>query len=717
MGTVMSTSTSTRSEEETAAQADQSFTDLIDCGRYCTEIEACSRSSSRNEIIQDDDILEGEYIINQIHNNDNTRSRRKCRLDERMDELFPSSNFDLDRIHPHEPPYLGTSYWQHIPTNSPTSKSITNMNITTSPMAPSTPPRTIEHPTTNKLNTPPTSPLISPSSLNTPSKLHRRPMPIISPLQNNSPDEKVLSPFLLHNAHTISTPRVRSLGDSSSSTIRTSTTTSTIVTESSPVVSFTPRRLFGDREELLLQQHDSDDADWDGEEDNLLNQPSLQPSNGMSEAAMVAASRADFCGEVEYSNSLYHVHQALDGSSSTPPPSPPRNIHLNRRTNNNNNIQDNNNEQQERPSLVQHSNPQYNDDEESIITFRNGVLVKKTICSPSKSSRSLGDASRTSTLTTLHIPDGRRKSNRQHVNSLPSLRVGKPIRLRVTESYAGYSSPEINLDGEGNGDNASDSGNGSRAVVGGGGGSSDGTDALNTSGNSLLTEEEAQQFFSYDPYFSLGEYTVTTPSGRSYGNGLSVKMGEQYMTLQDWDGRVWAVTRSRHTFVPSSVIYSPKPRYTGQIASSHRPYSERGEGVEGAVDLYPWAIIKKDGRRMDHDATIHLVSTNTMELDKKKLLGGMFNPQPSFRSRHGFDENGSHSHTMVYRVEPNEDGGCDGNNDGDSCQEVPCCILLRDEVKRDVFDVTIAPGIDPLLIICYMAVHSKMDVEPKLCDQ
>ena len=52
--------------------------------------------------------------------------------------------------------------------------------------------------------------------------------------------------------------------------------------------------------------------------------------------------------------------------------------------------------------------------------------------------------------------------------------------------------------------------------------------------------------------------------------------------------------------------------------------------------------------------------------------------------------------------------------------EVPCCMMVRDPIQRDLFDVTIAPGIDPLMIICYMAVHSKMvsvyvDFERLMC--
>ena len=111
----------------------------------------------------------------------------------------------------------------------------------------------------------------------------------------------------------------------------------------------------------------------------------------------------------------------------------------------------------------------------------------------------------------------------------------------------------------------------------------------------------------------------------------------------------------------------------------------------------------------------------------------MFHKLPSYVSRHGFDSKGGHSHTVVYRIEdrivqdtdgvsnyvkhrPNEvhDSDADANANGISkestncCprtipvktvrEEVPCCIMLRDPIYRDVFDVTIAPGIDPLLI-------------------
>ena len=37
---------------------------------------------------------------------------------------------------------------------------------------------------------------------------------------------------------------------------------------------------------------------------------------------------------------------------------------------------------------------------------------------------------------------------------------------------------------------------------------------------------------------------------------------------------------------------------------------------------------------------------------------------------------------------------------------------MQDPTNVDAVDVTIAPGIDPLLMVCYLASHSKMDVEP-----
>mmetsp|Transcript_11941 Transcript_11941/g.14837 ORF Transcript_11941/g.14837 Transcript_11941/m.14837 type:complete len:105 (+) Transcript_11941:628-942(+) len=104
----------------------------------------------------------------------------------------------------------------------------------------------------------------------------------------------------------------------------------------------------------------------------------------------------------------------------------------------------------------------------------------------------------------------------------------------------------------------------------------------------MLSDLEQTNFFSYDPYFSLGEYLISTSQNLEYGNGLSIKMGEQYMTLQDKDGKVYGVTRPRHTFIPSSVIYSSKARYDGQTPSSHRPnLNHHRHHDDSRVELYP----------------------------------------------------------------------------------------------------------------------------------
>lgn len=320
----------------------------------------------------------------------------------------------------------------------------------------------------------------------------------------------------------------------------------------------------------------------------------------------------------------------------------------------------------------------------------------------------------------------------KHVNTLPSFRAEFPICLRVTESYAGYSSGNLNSAGE-------DMNNYNDII----GGATDMNraninDSLNASGISLLSHEEEQDFFSYDPYFSSGQYLIEQKeTGGGYGNELRVTMGEQYMTLQDKDDTVWAVTRSRHSICPSTVIYSPKERYPSQIPSSHRPISQqRGGGYncnnygindgDGAVELYPWALVKKGGNTMDHDVAIHLVAEpnevgvagGLTQGNRQPLIGGLFDSRVSFRSRHGFDEKEAHSYTTMYRVEIEEGSNVDGTNDETMKErEIPCCIIIRDPINRDVVDVTIAPGIDPLLIICYLAVHAKMDVEPKLCEQ
>ena len=80
------------------------------------------------------------------------------------------------------------------------------------------------------------------------------------------------------------------------------------------------------------------------------------------------------------------------------------------------------------------------------------------------------------------------------------------------------------------------------------------------------------------------------------------------MTLQHKDGRVYGVTWSRHTFIPSSVIYSSKARFVCQFPSSHQPnnigqqddpyyyhHQDEHDKDDGGVELYPWALEKKKG--------------------------------------------------------------------------------------------------------------------------
>ena len=43
----------------------------------------------------------------------------------------------------------------------------------------------------------------------------------------------------------------------------------------------------------------------------------------------------------------------------------------------------------------------------------------------------------------------------------------------------------------------------------------------------------------------------------------------------------------------------------------------------------------------------------------------------------------------------------------------PCCVIIRNPTNVDVVDITIAPGIDPLLMVCHLAVQSKIDVIDK----
>ena len=349
----------------------------------------------------------------------------------------------------------------------------------------------------------------------------------------------------------------------------------------------------------------------------------------------------------------------------------------------------------------------------------------------------------------------RKRTRMRHVTTLPSLERGRPIRLRVTEFYSGAFCPY----------NSSGSARSERRVDAGGVRGEKEEDGW------TLGTADYHSHFSFDPFINSGRYTVTTPSGRPWGNGLSVNMGSGgYQTMHDRGGNVLAVTRSRHSFVPSHVIYSPKPRFVNQIPSTHRPPTVfvDGDGPFGAVStvtsnggmssspsrglrvpsppaagdpglvrLYPWALVKKEGRRMDSPVSVHMVERGDTVHVAQAGGGINFSKLSSYRSRHGFaDGTGGHTHTVITRVERKRrrkgpggggrwdgerrravgrgDGG-DGNDEYDET-EVPCCLILRDSSLGNVFNLTIAPGIDPLLVICYLAVHAKMDVEPILSD-
>jgi len=240
-------------------------------------------------------------------------------------------------------------------------------------------------------------------------------------------------------------------------------------------------------------------------------------------------------------------------------------------------------------------------------------------------------------LNRKRTPCGKRSitcaQTKRMMSTLPSTTHGEPIRLRVTESYNDYTN----------------------------------------------VDDDADFAATFDPYFSYGQYNITSANGSKYGNGLQIKMSTDAMTLQEGDtGKVVALMRSRHTSTPSFIVYGAAPRYEDQAPS--------------AIDAqwYPWALVKKNGRSIRDDVMVQYATNN----------GGAWGPVV-WRSRHGFLGN-HQTHTVVARV------------DEQTQKEKPCCLVIRDPLNFDVFNVTIAPGIDPLLAICYLAVHSKMDVEPKL---
>lgn len=575
---------------------------------------------------------------------------------------FPaSSHFNLNLLHPSSGPYLGTSLWEPLALDDD------DENDTDSDDG-------------DMLN------ISHNAAADQEFQPHYHSSPNMTPprcVNLNTSHEHVSSPsFLLQKTSSFSSPRIRwtqtqesaSANSCGVSSVRTGTTTSTEchssikggaeeVEEHHKITmnscSFAPRKLFDSRKEE--------------NEHEYIYRHEVGPLHSHNPKGQAI----DVCKRSRMSK------RAKSQTPPTPPPPPPG-----RDT----------------------SSPSISIDQS--IMMRNGVLVHTSTCT-SQTMQLSSSSSSTSPKSTItchntnlspsrvsnrHTPDGLERNNMLHVNTLPSFKDANPIRLKIKESYQGYETQNVQPQ-EQEGDY------GVRSNGTGTGGTT--LEDLNASNLSILSDEEQACFFSYDPYFSLGQYLISTLDGGQYGNGLSVKMGERYMTLQDRHERVWGVMRSRHTWIPSAVIYSPKPRYPSQTPSSHRPCGGMdtmgGNLDKEGVELYPWALVKKHGRRMDHDVSIHMVvdknkvggSSKNHDNAGGDLVGGLFDKKPMFRSRHGFDGWDNHQHTVVYRINKED-------------LEVPSCIMVRDPIQRDVFDITIAPGIDPLMIICYMAVHSKM---------
>lgn len=618
--------------------------------------------------------------------------------------------FDMGELHPPSPPFLGSSYWMPAPsppsptvspsrpknmTPPPKSVFVASAVLVASPL--DTAINGLEHPTTS-------SPRRQHYRQNAPSLLNGTE----SPAEDTS-HLRLFSetPSLSSTIQTYATGSLDA--DSGEALLDVNDTDFDFETGNDSVIeSITPRRLFGEAD----KGHDpdgDDDAAYFRTSSGTPFSPSSSPSgeSANSSTFITAASKpSGVCGSYT------------------------RIFPLSRKE------KDENNEQKKE----QIDSPPQNfcsskKDSDSSLIIHNGVLVRGTPHTPS-SERSLSSAiSASDNNAGMERPLGIGKQ--RHINTLPSFQKGKPIRLRVTESYDGYVSMALNSNGASRRPMSQDSTNDYRYL---------------------------QNQFSYDPYFSLGQYFIATASGKPYGNGLSIQMGSQYMTLRDEDGRVIAVTRSRHTFVPSHIIYSSKPRFPNQIPSSHRPMVGDqyigGSSSRELVDLYPWALVRKEGRRMDHAVTIHMVEKQNSTSGDNKLsvpplikqtsfssargagpsfpIAMGFSSAPAYRSRHGFDGTDDHTHTVVTRVVTKKKrvsqrvvSGAEVSVDENravSCDkgttvveeelaeeaELPCSLIIRDAIDRDVFNVTIAPGIDPLLIVCYLAVHAKMDVEPKL---
>lgn len=286
-----------------------------------------------------------------------------------------------------------------------------------------------------------------------------------------------------------------------------------------------------------------------------------------------------------------------------------------------------------------------------------------------------------------HLSQGKKLSNifESSSNTLPSFRRSRPIQLKIIESHPEYDSE---CDGH--------------------------------------EPSSIYQHFSYDPHFSRSEYRIEKRNGEPYGGKLCLKNGGQFMILQDMWERVLALTRSFHTKCPCDIIYSSKPRFPGQEPSSYEQVGSPSAPDGGlVVHLYPWALVKKDGCAVDDVVSLHYVedeinlSRTDFGLANKEFLSsehndfaGFFKKKSAFKSRHEYI-NGLHAHTHVTRIERRQYTSS-SSEEKIQISEIPCCNVIREKSMHDIFNVNISPGIDPLLIICLLLIHSKMDLESKL---
>lgn len=281
------------------------------------------------------------------------------------------------------------------------------------------------------------------------------------------------------------------------------------------------------------------------------------------------------------------------------------------------------------------------------------------------------------------------------INTLPSFRKGHPLHLKISEVYRGYNPQRLSPSEEGLATTRSRP--------------DDDDEVSHASFPAVMPEFPDDSFtddFSYDPLLSSGKYKVeNATTGRPYGGGLTVSMGAQFTTLRDRHGRVSAATsRVDDNDVRAHVLYSPKPffekqRHAAQVDDDRRG-AEAAPSVHDRCVLYPWALLAKEGPGLEDRLCLYHVVPNENGNDDGEILlvaGVRFRSRPSLVSANVF-ENGMHARTVVSRLDSDE-------------RTTACCRARRDRFVFDIFDVEIAPGVDPLLIVCCLAVHARMDAE------